>query len=143
MAKYSKESNSKLLKIYLYAIFITLILAIADDVWMIFRDVSFYESNLLLSFLIAISLFIFSIYCLVIFIKKKYSRLTWIIPIWAIVEFVITFFFGLGFAVAQQLSGINIENFILSKGFRVINLIYALIQFAVVFYLINRFFERK
>ena len=90
--KYTKEKQSTLLKLYLIISIILSIIAIISD--FIFFKFGISSSLVIVSGFINFGLclyFIFSIYALIKFIKKKFHKITFLIPSIEIILFILFF----------------------------------------------------
>lgn len=80
---YVKESKNIILNFYLVLVYLLSVISVLDIVSYFFTAKSFLEFQIP----IKISLFLFSLFCLYYFYRKNYSKLTFILPTWLILEF--------------------------------------------------------
>ena len=74
MEKYQKEKNSRLLKVYLIVLFILVLISILNLLSGFVIEKEFFEPSMNIIGILAVGIFIFSIYCLIKFIKEKLSK---------------------------------------------------------------------
>lgn len=98
---YKKERKSKLLKSFLFISYVLIVLAIGNFLSNLFSNQIIFNIGLKIDGLIRLGMFLFSIYCLFQFYKQKFSKITYVIPIWIISIFLISVILGIFLAILQ------------------------------------------
>lgn len=89
--------------------------------------------------IVEVGVLVFSIIALIIFIKDRYSKITWVLPIFHIVTTLLFFVYGFVWGIIIAIQGIPLENAPFPPASLVISITTNLFMIGFSGYIINRF----
>lgn len=139
MLDYTKEKQSKLLRLYLIIVLLANLIGVIIFVIKIYLKLKVPNFMTNSIFLLMLLIFVFSIYCLFQFKKQKLHKITFILPIINIILFPLLFLIGIVVGIIGLIFNSNPYVIINSNLVNILNLVNNLFEIIIASYLLTIF----
>ena len=139
MKDYINERKNKLLNIFLIIVILLALIGILNSLSNYFLKNPLINLGLQMDNFIHLVVFVFAIICLIQFRRQKLNWLTFVVPIWLIVFYVILVILGIISAILHINNGIALDLIVKSSLFEIFGLLSNLFVLAFASFLLRRF----
>ncbi|MFP4403155.1 MAG: hypothetical protein ACLFPJ_02280 [Candidatus Woesearchaeota archaeon] len=136
------EKNNKFFKIYFILVLVYAIIGLLDSFVFSGMKETFGQIStiwMIIGSLFGLIKFILSIIALIIFIKKKFSKITLVIPIYHLVATVLLFIYGFAWGILSAVQGNSINEQLIPPGMIAIGIISSLFELIFSIYILSKF----